>query len=218
MITAYKDIESTLEITAVFTLLGVDTAPDTSIKINIYPNNSDTQTITDTDMTQKDSITGFYKYAWDISGVTAGRYTYKITAVHDSKTYSFSDDIRIMTSSTDTIKTNVDDVETKIDVIDTNVDQIETASAYLDQYVSKAGMGNGGIEKTILIQNTSLVPVPGASVILYSDSAMTTAVTGEQISNSEGEVTFSMSVGTYYLRALAQGQTFNNPTELVWTA
>ena len=114
-----KDINSTAEITAVFSdpTTGANAVPDTSIVIDIYPANSDTQTITSQAMSVKDSVTGYYKYAWNISSVDAGHYNYIITAVNDSVTYSAKGEVEIFDTSADAL-------DSKIDTIDTNVDAI----------------------------------------------------------------------------------------------
>ncbi|HPD18215.1 MAG TPA: SpaA isopeptide-forming pilin-related protein [Candidatus Goldiibacteriota bacterium] len=95
-----KDINSTIQITTVFNdpETGAMATPDTSIKIRIYPANSDTEILEETSMSVKDSVTGYYYYAWDISSVPSGLYNYLIIAVHDSVTYGEKGSILILVS------------------------------------------------------------------------------------------------------------------------
>ena len=88
MLIGIKDVNTTVQITAIFTNeTGEAAAPDTSAKITIYPANSDTPTVSQTDMTIKNSKTGFYKYAWNISEVSRGLYIALFEFVDNSNTY-----------------------------------------------------------------------------------------------------------------------------------
>lgn len=87
MIFAIKTLNTSIEITACyFNDAGEAAAPDTSAKVRVYPANSDTETVAETNMTVKDGETGFYKYVWDITSVTAGYYIAFVKFVDAGKT------------------------------------------------------------------------------------------------------------------------------------
>ena len=67
---------------------GYTWTPDTSVTIDIYPANSDTQIVTGAAMSVKDSETGVYFYTLNASALNVGFYIYKIKAVDSGNNYS----------------------------------------------------------------------------------------------------------------------------------
>lgn len=186
MILSAKDVNGTVEITAIFSdpTTGADATPDTSIVIDIYPANSNTQTITATAMTVKDSVTGWYKYAWDTSGVTAGTYLYKVKVVHDSVTYS--------SQATYTVTdTNIDGVDAKVDIIDTNVDSLVDACA-------------GSIYAEYKQDTTAGNLLKGIPVWLTLTATKSPYATNPKDTNDNGLVWWYLKAGTYYVWTAGQ--------------
>jgi len=84
---ANKADDSTIEITAEwYDTDGIAAAPDTSFLIRIYKGGSDDIVVASANMSEKDSVTGYYKYAWDISSVTDGLYNVIVVAVNSAET------------------------------------------------------------------------------------------------------------------------------------
>jgi hypothetical protein len=97
MVLAIKSTNTTIELTACYQNDAGEAAnPDTSAKIRVYPANSDTETVSETDMTQKDSETGYYKHVWDITSIAAGYYIAFFKFVDAGKTITTQQSILIL--------------------------------------------------------------------------------------------------------------------------
>ena len=117
-----RNIDDTIEITCSFPGSdGIAVAPGTSIKISIYPANSDTATVDEAAMSVKDTETGNYKYAFDISAIDKGVYNYIIVAVHSGKNYIMNGVIPINYTSALT-------ADDRIKFFDTNLIESATLS------------------------------------------------------------------------------------------
>lgn len=81
----------------------------------------------------------------------------------------------------------------------------------LDQYVSLAGSGNGSIPWTLIIKDVNGVKDENVQVTIYSDSAMSNAISEPLYTNTDGKVFLNLSAGTYYAKAVKANQVFSNP-------
>ncbi len=73
--------------------------------------------------------------------------------------------------------------------------------------------GLGAIARTINVV-VSGVPVSGADVWITSDSAGANIVAGTISTNAQGNATFYLDAGTYYVFIRATGYNFTNPTTI----
>lgn len=208
-----KQDTSVAIITASFTsATGAGVAPGTSFKVQIYDSASTPAaklTAGGESMAVLDSITGVYFYRWTVTSIAVGNYSAVFLGVDSAITYPNTVDITVVDSGA---------IEDKIDIIDTNVDTVITNTTglaaklpYLDQYVSKAGSGNGTIEVPIETNDDLGNALPNSSVYITSDIAGVTKVTNTQITNSDGITTFYMSAGTYYVWMFNAAKTWANP-------
>lgn len=78
---------------------------------------------------------------------------------------------------------------------------------------SSSNLGAGSIAHTVTVtnQNTSL-PVANAEVWVTTDSAGTNVVAGTLVTDMNGQVTFYLDAGSYYLWCTEPGFTRTNPT------
>lgn len=156
----------------------------TSATADIWTMNTPTPKVTLT-LTKFDSKTGYWGSSLTVSAYTAGTYQVRINFVLGSDSYCISDILVV-----------VDDV---------------ISNTYLDQYVSKAGQGNGSNEYIDHTNNALGVAVEGVQVYITSDLAGSTVITANQYSLSDGSVTWYLPSGTYYEWMFKPGQSWANP-------
>jgi len=176
---------------------------DTSAKITIYPANSNTPIVAQTDLTQ--FATGVYYYPFDVSNVATGQYAVRFTFVDGAVTQEYMQNLEVIDST---------------DIWDVQQAEHTTAGTfgyYLDGRISTAGQGNGSIPNTITINDVDNTAEGGVAVIVYADAGMSIPVTGTLYTDNEGKVTVFLNPGTYYIRAEKEGKSFSNPTTLTVT-
>ena len=100
---------------------------------------------------------------------------------------------------------------------DTDVDQRELAAIWV---IQRAGIenltseaGSGAIEWTTAI-TVDDVPISGADVWATSTNDVDDAVVASGETDGDGEVTFYLDAGTYYVWVQKAGYDFTNPTEV----
>jgi hypothetical protein len=154
-------------------------------------------------MTQKDSVTGFYKYAWDISAVDVGLYIYKIKATHDEVVYSTKGEVNIYES---------DDIPTTADIATAvwtkDIDSITTDGTAGDKLNTVEGacdtiavLGSGGVAHTLTFKDSNNTPLAGLNVWLTTDAGGNTLFGGRNNrTNSGGRITYYVELNvTYYV-------------------
>lgn len=83
----------------------------------------------------------------------------------------------------------------------------------LDKSISN--LGPGGIAWTIQVNNTQTnLPLPGALVWVSTDQAGNNVIAGALPTNLQGQVTFLLNAGTYYVWVSDPGYTETNPTTI----
>jgi len=84
------------------------------------------------------------------------------------------------------------------------------------EYIAQVGQGASTFTATITNVNTGN-PLPGVSVWVSTDQAGTNVVAGSLPTNAQGQVTFYLNPGTYYMWVEAAGYTDSNPTTITVT-
>lgn len=77
------------------------------------------------------------------------------------------------------------------------------------------GFSSGSESVEVNIRNTTGNPIPNAKTWVSSDSDGKTIVAGPQDTDENGNVTFLLDVGTYYVFCEKANITFTNPSTLV---
>jgi len=134
-----------------------------------------------------DSKTGYYGKELDITSYATGTYQLRFDFVYNAKHYAFEDYMVIEDGK------------------------------YLDQYVSRAGQGNGSNQILWHSNDANGDPVAGVQVYITSDIDGNTAITADQYSQSDGITTWWLPVGTYYVWQTKSGNSWSNPETLTVT-
>jgi hypothetical protein len=79
-----------------------------------------------------------------------------------------------------------------------------------------ANVGPGAIQWTVQVNNTATgLPLAGAQVWVTTDAGGTNTVAGALPTNAQGQVTFLLSAGPYFVWVSDPGFTGTNPTAIV---
>jgi hypothetical protein len=90
---------------------------------------------------------------------------------------------------------------------------VGTTQQNLTYQIGNPQSGFGGTATTIQVDSGG-TPQDGAAVWVTSDAAGAYLVAGTLTTNSEGNVTFYLDAGTYYVWAQKAGVNFTNPTTI----
>jgi hypothetical protein len=166
---------------------GIAIDPD-SATAKIWTMNTPTPIATLT-LSNFDMQTGYWGASLDIAAYTSGTYQVLITFVLAGEGHCISDYLVV---ANDTVE-----------------------NTYLDQYISKAGQGNGNNEVVIDSTDSNGNPLEGVQVYFTSDLAGNTVITSNQYSLSDGTTTWFLPSGTYFYWQFKQGNSWSNPQSVV---
>lgn len=184
-----KNIATTVWIGKQFTEPTTGIAVDpTSGTCDIWDLNTATPIVTLT-LSKFDSKTGYYGDDLDITSYNEGTYQLRFNFVYAGNDYPMDETMVI-------------------------ADSILAEHAYLDQYVSRAGQGNGSNQILWHSNDANGDPVAGVQVYITSDIDGNTAITADQYSQSDGITTWWLPVGTYYVWQTKSGNSWSNPETL----
>ena len=154
--------------------------------IEIYKNASMTQrssnagyTLIDTDGIDLDSTTGVHGFSVDLSDDT------------DSGFYAIGNDYFIVVNAV---------------TIDGQSVSFCVATFSLQNRFNPAGVGD--FAHTITIRTTGATPISGVSVWVNSSNSRSGSVAGTKITDTNGEISFNLAYGTYYIFCNLSGYTF----------
>ena len=91
-----------------------------------------------------------------------------------------------------------------------------TFGEYLDQKISDIGSltGSGALDVTITCKDSGGSPLDGVAVWVSTDQAGSNVVAGTKYTNANGQVTFKLDAGTYWIHRQLSGYEFDpNPKQ-----